>query len=44
MFLVSSAFVFTQSTETRCWAENDDVVGAAPTGAYMRRENQLLFL
>ena len=26
------AVVFVQSTEVRCWVENEDVVGAAPTG------------
>ena len=26
------AVVFVQSIEARCWVENDDVVGAAPTG------------
>ena len=32
MFLVSSAIVFEQSSETRCEVENEDVAGAAPTG------------
>ena len=32
MILVSSCLVSVQSIETRCWVENEDVVGAAPTG------------
>ena len=32
MFLVSSFSVFVQFIEARCWVENEDVVGAAPTG------------
>ena len=27
-----SSVVFAQSIEARCWVENEDVVGAAPTG------------
>ena len=32
MILVRLAFVFAQSIEARCYLENEDVVGAAPTG------------
>ena len=32
MFLISSAVVFDQSIEARCQVEDEDVVGAAPTG------------
>ena len=37
MFLVSSCkvnnyFIFAQSIEARCYVQNEDVVGAAPTG------------
>ena len=32
MFLVSSCIIFAQSIEAMCWVENEDVVGAAPTG------------
>ena len=32
MFLVSFAVVFAQSIEARCKFENEDVVGAVPTG------------
>ena len=32
MFLVSSSVVFAQSNEAMCYVENEDVVGAAPTG------------
>ena len=33
MFLVSVAVVFVQYIEAKCLEENEDVVGAAPTGA-----------
>ena len=32
MFLSPLAVVFAQSIEARCQVENEDVVGAAPTG------------
>ena len=32
MFLVSLAIVFAQTIEAKCSVENEDVVGAAPTG------------
>ena len=32
MFLVSFAVIFAQSIEARCWVENEDEVGAVPTG------------
>ena len=32
-FLSRFAVVFAQSIEARCWVENKDVVGAAPTGS-----------
>ena len=31
-FLSRLAFVFSRSIEARCYADNEDVVGAAPTG------------
>ena len=33
MFLISSCIVFAQAIEARYQVENEDVVGAAPTGA-----------
>ena len=32
MFLVSACIVFAQYIEAKCEVENEDVVGAAPTG------------
>ena len=32
LFSSRLAFVFVQSIEAGCWVENEDVVGAAPTG------------
>ena len=31
-FLFDPAVIFAQCIEARCWIENEDVVGAAPTG------------
>ena len=32
MFLLHLSVVFAESIEARCYVENEDVVGAAPTG------------
>ena len=32
LFSSPLAVVFAQSIEARCWVENEDIVGAAPTG------------
>ena len=45
MFLFCVAVVFAQSIEARCQVENEDVVGAAPTGdAPMTSERSTILL